>query len=75
MAGQGTAILGIRSGNYLRGIGGWITETPNTTSFHFNANVSGNTLTFVKCASVTHYQSSNHSVYTNQIITTIIGIV
>ena len=52
--GIGTAILGVKQGSYVRGIGGYSSATPSINTYHFAATFSGDTLTFVAANSLRH---------------------
>ena len=51
MEGQGTTVLGIRNGSYVRGIGGYTTATPTITHYYFSGEISGTTVKVIECGS------------------------
>lgn len=51
MEGQGTTVLGIRNGSYIRGIGGYTTATPTITHYYFSGEISGTTVKVIECGS------------------------
>lgn len=74
MSGQGTSILAVKTGNYIRGIGGYATAAPTISIYHFAATFSGNTWTFVNCLSLNHVPSGSHEKATSRTVSTIIGL-
>lgn len=74
LKGQGTSILAIRRGSYIRGIGGYPTSA--ATSIHaFAATFSGNTWSFVRANVVAHTASGNHSAVETFAVESIRGII
>ena len=71
MYGMGTAILAIRNGNHIRGIGGYATAAGNILSYHFAATISGDTWTFVACKEIRH----NDNVMNDATVTGIAGLI
>ena len=71
---QGTSILALRTGNYLRGIGAQPTAK-SVITHQFAATISGNTLTLVSANTLEHIQSSNHTAVTTLAVGSIIGII
>ena len=81
--GIGTAILGVKQGSYVRGIGGYSSATPSITTYHFASTVSGDTLTFVAGNSLRHdapessgemLDFAGHSNLAQLTITSIVGL-
>lgn len=62
MVGQGTTILAMRNGQYIRGIGGYSTATPTQILYSFAATVEGNAWTFVACNQINHEQTASEVV-------------
>jgi len=62
MSGQGTTILALRNGQYIRGIGGYSTATPTQILYSFAATVEGDVWTFVACNQINHEQTSSEVV-------------
>ena len=71
---QGTIILAIRNGNYIRGIGGYENGTPTDYTYHFAATVNGDTWTFVGAGYMYHSASGNHSARTLLAVSKIEGV-
>ena len=75
MTGQSTVVPVIREGSRIRGVGGYSSATPTITIYQFAATLSGTTLTFVACNSMTHTPSGSHSAVGNNVVEAIIGII
>ena len=71
---QGTTILAIRNGNYIRGIGGYENGTPTDYTYHFAATVNGDTWTFVGAGYMYHSASGSHSARTLLAVSKIEGV-
>lgn len=74
MSGQGVAILAVKHGTHIRGIGGYSSDTPTVISYQFTATFSDNTWTFVACNSL-RLGGDDVGVITNQTVTSIVGII
>lgn len=75
MKDQGTVVPAFKLRTYIRGMGGYASDTPSITSYQFAATFSGNTWTFVACNSMTHTGSGNHSAKTNRTVVSIVGLI
>ena len=75
MSGQGTTILAARYGIYIRGMGGYSSATPTISTYHLAATVEGDVWTFVACNRFGHTQSGSHGGLSNNVITSIRGII
>jgi len=77
MVAQGTTIPVYRAPNstHMRGVGGYSSATPSIVTYQFTATVSGETLNFVACNSITHTVSGSHSAATNYVVGSIYGVV
>ena len=64
MNNQGTYIPVFTTGQYVRGIGGYVTSDTYDYSFQFSANVSGTKWTLVNCDYLYHGASSSHGART-----------
>lgn len=74
LKGQGTTILALKKGSYIRGIGGY--PTSSATSIHtFSATFSGNTWTFGRANVIAHTASENHSSAETFAVESIVGII
>lgn len=73
-SGQGTAVLAIKQGVYIRGIGGYSTAENAIITYHFAATFDGDEWTFVASNRFNHNPSSNHGSVSNNVITSIIGL-
>lgn len=71
MSGQGTAIIAIKYGSYLRGIGGYATDTPGSHAFNFNGSFDGTSLTITYCS---HINIATGSI-TQDTVTSINGLI
>lgn len=69
MVGQGTSVLATKAGSHIRGIGGYSSETPTITTYHFAATLSNNEWTFVALNSFSHIPNGAHgSIPTDQLV-------
>ena len=69
-----TPIIAVKLGSYLRGIGGW----PNGNGhaiYGIAATVNSDTLTMVRCQSITHAANGNHGSLNDNAIERIYGLV
>ena len=64
MNNQGTYIPVFTTGEYVRGIGGYVTSDTYDYSFQFYATISGTTWTLVNCDYLYHGASSTHGART-----------
>lgn len=69
--GQGTTVLAIRHGKYIRGIGGYTTATPTITHYYFAGEVSGTTVKVIECGS----GKPNSTSITKLNATSVIGLI
>lgn len=70
----GEPILALSDGVAIRGIGN--SQTANASWIRgCNASISGTTLSFENAGQIGHNKSGNHSAYTQQSITEIIGLI
>lgn len=70
---MGTVIVACRMGTWLRGVGAYVTDTPNFEHYYFNAQSNNNwaSISFIECAS-----QRNNAQNTNYLaVTSILGIV
>lgn len=72
MSGQGTTVLAMKNGTYIRGIGGYSSGS-SIINYYFSATISGNTWTFVSCESLN--QTSSNASPTDVAVTSIVGII
>ncbi|WP_138268512.1 DUF859 family phage minor structural protein [Anaerofustis stercorihominis] len=74
----GTAILGIRKGSYLRGIGGYASDSPSSVTYHFGSTISesgsGHIINVVYARSTGH-NASSHAYVNNIVISEIYGVI
>lgn len=75
MDGMGTSILGMKTGKYIRGIGGYSSATPTIHTYHFAATFEGDVWTFVACNNLTHTPSGSHGTLAECTVTSIVGII
>lgn len=74
MSGQGTAILAMKQGSFVRGVGGYSSATPTINTYHFNATFEGDVWTFVACNSMTHTPNASHGNVADNVVTGIYGL-
>lgn len=75
MDGMGTVIPAFKNATYIRGIGGYTTNTPTTQTYQFAATISGNTWTFVACNAMEHKNGGSHSANSVRTVSKIIGFI
>lgn len=70
----GEPIIAVSDGAVVRGIGN--SQTSNASWIRgFNGNISGDTLSFETAGQIGHNKSGNHSNFTAQSVTEIIGLI
>ena len=74
MEGQGTAILAVRTGTFIRGIGGYSSASPTISIYQFAATFVGDEWTFIACNSMQHKIGGNHGEITANVVTGIMGL-
>ncbi|MBE5927592.1 MAG: hypothetical protein E7270_11615 [Lachnospiraceae bacterium] len=57
---QGTLVPVFKNGTFIRGIGGYVSSTTTDYTYHFSANLSGNSWTLVNADYLWHGSESNH---------------
>ncbi len=64
LSGQGTYIPVFSTGEYVRGVGGYVNATPTDYTYQFGATISGTTWTLVNCDYLYHGSGGSHGTRT-----------
>lgn len=60
LSGHGTITLAVRNGQYIRGVGGYVNDTPTNFTYHFAATVADDTWTYVGAGYMYHSGEGTH---------------